>query len=68
VRNTHGTGCTLSAAVAALLAGGVALREAVERAKAFVWHALQAGSCLGVGHGNGPVDHLFAIRTAPPPA
>ncbi len=67
-RNTHGTGCTLSAAIAALLARGVTLREAVGRAKTYVWQALQAGRDLGVGHGNGPVDHLFAIRKAPPPA
>jgi hydroxymethylpyrimidine/phosphomethylpyrimidine kinase len=67
-RHTHGTGCTLSAAIAALLAQGVGLREAVGRAKAFVWQALHAGRALGIGRGNGPVDHLFAIRKAPPPA
>jgi hydroxymethylpyrimidine/phosphomethylpyrimidine kinase len=67
-RSTHGTGCTLSAAIAAFLARGMALPEAVARAKAFVWQALQAGRELGVGHGSGPVDHLFAIRRAPPPA
>jgi hydroxymethylpyrimidine/phosphomethylpyrimidine kinase len=66
--HTHGTGCTLSAAIAALLAQGVALREAVVRAKDFVWQALEAGRALGVGHGSGPVDHLFAIRRMPPPA
>jgi hydroxymethylpyrimidine/phosphomethylpyrimidine kinase len=66
--HTHGTGCTLSAAIAALLAQGVALREAVVRAKDFVWQALEAGQALGVGHGSGPVDHLFAIRRMPPPA
>jgi hydroxymethylpyrimidine/phosphomethylpyrimidine kinase len=67
-RHTHGTGCTLSAAITALLAQGVGLREAVGRAKAFVWHALQEGRALGIGHGNGPVDHLFAIRRSAPPA
>jgi hydroxymethylpyrimidine/phosphomethylpyrimidine kinase len=67
-RNTHGTGCTLSAAIAALLARGAGLRDAVERAKTYVWHALQAGRSLGVGSGSGPVDHLFAVRQAPPPA
>ena len=66
--HTHGTGCTLSAAIAALLAQGVALREAIGRAKDFVWQALEAGQALGVGHGSGPVDHLFAIRRMPPPA
>ena len=67
-RNTHGTGCTLSAAIAALLAQGVDLRDAVERSKTYVWLALQAGSALGVGRGSGPVDHLFALRRSPPPA
>jgi hydroxymethylpyrimidine/phosphomethylpyrimidine kinase len=66
-RNTHGTGCTLSAAIAALLARGVGLREAVARAKQYVWLALQEGGHLHIGHGRGPVDHLFAIRKAPPP-
>jgi hydroxymethylpyrimidine/phosphomethylpyrimidine kinase len=66
--HTHGTGCTLSAAVAALLAQGVTLPDAVRRAKAFVWHGLQAGRALGVGSGRGPVDHLFAIRRGAPPA
>jgi hydroxymethylpyrimidine/phosphomethylpyrimidine kinase len=60
--HTHGTGCTLSAAIAALLAQGVALRPAVERAKAYVWQGLEHGRTLGVGSGRGPVDHLFAIR------
>jgi hydroxymethylpyrimidine/phosphomethylpyrimidine kinase len=67
-QHTHGTGCTLSAAIAALLARGTGLKEAVSRAKDYVWHGLQAGRTLGVGHGHGPVDHLFAIRRAAPPA
>lgn len=62
VTNTHGTGCTLSAAIAALLSRGVPMEEAVMRAKSYVWHALAAGAGLGVGHGNGPLDHLYAIR------
>jgi hydroxymethylpyrimidine/phosphomethylpyrimidine kinase len=65
---THGTGCTLSAAIAALLASGVELGPAVQRGKAFVWQALQSGRDLGIGAGHGPVDHLFAIRAAAPPA
>ena len=68
VKNTHGTGCTLSAAIAALLAQGVPLVEAATRAKAYVWQALAAGEGLGVGHGNGPVDHLYAIRSHGLPA
>ena len=67
-RNTHGTGCTLSAAIVALLAHGVGLREAVARAKHFVWLALHEGRRLRIGNGRGPVDHLFAIRKAAPPA
>ena len=67
-RHTHGTGCTLSAAIAALLARGASLDEAVERAKSFVWQGLQAGRGLGVGHGSGPVDALYAIRRSGPPA
>jgi hydroxymethylpyrimidine/phosphomethylpyrimidine kinase len=64
--HTHGTGCTLSAAIAALLAQGVGLSQAVGRAKEYVWQALQHGRTLGVGRGHGPVDHLFAIRSRPP--
>jgi hydroxymethylpyrimidine/phosphomethylpyrimidine kinase len=66
--HTHGTGCTLSAAIAALLAQGATLTDAVRRAKAFVWEALRAGCTLGVGGGRGPVDHLFAIRRGAPPS
>ena len=66
--HTHGTGCTLSAAIAALMAQGVVLEEAVRRAKAYVSAALVAGRDLGIGRGNGPVDHLYALRRQPPPA
>ena len=67
-KHSHGTGCTLSAAIAALLAQGAPLKEAVDRAKAFVWEGLRHGRTLGVGHGAGPVDHLYAVRRANPPA
>ncbi len=66
--NTHGTGCTLAAAIAALLARGENLEQAVRRAKTFVWRALEAGAGLHIGNGSGPVDHLFAIRRQPMPA
>lgn len=65
---THGTGCTLSAAIAALLASGADLEQAVERAKAYVWKALVSGRDIGIGAGHGPVDHLFAIRRNAPPS
>lgn len=63
-RNTHGTGCTLSAAIVAGLATGKSLASAVTSAKHFLTGALAAGANLGVGMCSGPVDHLFAI--APP--
>lgn len=64
--HTHGTGCTLSAAIASGLARGCTLREAVADAKAFVWEALRSGVTLGVGKGHGPVDHLTRTRSAQP--
>lgn len=67
-KHTHGTGCTLSAAIAALVATGAGLEDAVTRAKAFVHRAIAAGAGLNVGGGHGPVDHLYAIRSAPPAA
>lgn len=57
-RNTHGTGCTLAAAIAAELALGESLPTAVERAKAYVWGAISAGRSLEIGGGHGPIDHL----------
>ncbi|BAW01095.1 phosphomethylpyrimidine kinase [Thermus thermophilus] len=54
-RNTHGTGCTLSAAIAALLAKGRPLAEAVAEAKAYLTRALKTAPSLGQGHG--PLDH-----------
>ncbi|HKZ96304.1 MAG TPA: bifunctional hydroxymethylpyrimidine kinase/phosphomethylpyrimidine kinase [Hyphomicrobiaceae bacterium] len=61
-RNIHGTGCTLSAAIAGLLARGEPLEAAVRLAKEFVWRAIAAGRDLEIGHGAGPVDHLHDIR------
>lgn len=62
-RNTHGTGCTLSAAIAALIAAGApTLEAAVAGAKAFLVEALQSGARLRIGRGSGPVDHLVRIR------
>ena len=58
--NTHGTGCTLSSAIASNLAKGYSLAEAVERAKAYLSGAL--GAMLDLGHGPGPMDHAFDIK------
>ncbi len=55
-KNTHGTGCTFSAAIAAELALGRELEEAVERAKAYLTKAIAAGFDLGRGHG--PLNHF----------
>lgn len=57
--NTHGTGCTLSSAIAANLAMGHSLPEAVENGKRYVHEALQHDPHLG--HGNGPLDHLYRL-------
>jgi hydroxymethylpyrimidine/phosphomethylpyrimidine kinase len=59
-RNTHGTGCTLSSAVAAGLAKGLDLATAVREAKAFVSAAILASQRLSVGGGHGPVHHFHA--------
>jgi hydroxymethylpyrimidine/phosphomethylpyrimidine kinase len=57
--NTHGTGCTLAAAIAARLARGEQLREAVWGAKRFVHRALE--HALAIGHGQGPVGHFWPL-------
>lgn len=57
-RNTHGTGCTLSSAIAAGLAKGETLESAVRAAKAYVSAAIAAADRLGVGHGHGPTHHF----------
>jgi hydroxymethylpyrimidine/phosphomethylpyrimidine kinase len=58
--NSHGTGCTVSSAIAAFLARGLDLPEAVGRAKKYVTQALQAGAEVKAGHGHGPVHHFHA--------
>jgi hydroxymethylpyrimidine/phosphomethylpyrimidine kinase len=55
-RNTHGTGCTLSSAIAALLAQGYSVKESVERAKRYIIEALRTAPDLG--HGAGPLNHF----------
>ena len=59
--NTHGTGCTLSSAIAANLAKGYSLEDAVERAKAYISGALAA--MLDLGHGSGPMNHAFDLQS-----
>ena len=58
-KNTHGTGCTLSAAIAANLAMGMDLWPAVQQAKEYVTNALTYA--LDIGKGQGPVGHFFSL-------
>ena len=57
--NTHGTGCTLSSAIAANLAKGYSLSDSVKGAKAYISGALAA--MLDLGNGSGPMDHAFDL-------
>ena len=61
-RNTHGTGCTLSSAIASFLALGLELPEAVQQAKTYVHNAIAAARELNTGHGHGSLNHLFHPR------
>lgn len=58
--NSHGTGCTLSSAIAAYLALGKDLQEAVRMAKQYITTALSEGANVKTGHGHGPLNHFFA--------
>lgn len=60
-KNTHGTGCTLSAAIAAQLGRGESVPEAVRKAKAYVYEAIARADELEVGHGHGPTNHFAAL-------
>lgn len=58
--NSHGTGCTLSSALAVYLALGHSLPEAVEQARSYILGALAAGAGVRTGHGHGPLNHAYA--------
>lgn len=60
--STHGTGCTLASAIAALLAQGLALEDAIERARHYVFEAIKRAPGLGKGHG--PLDHAWPVRSS----
>ena len=62
--NDHGTGCSLSAAVAASLARGATVPDAITEAKSFVARALAGGAAWRLGAGHGPLDH-FGWSAAP---
>lgn len=57
--NTHGTGCTLSSAIAAFIALGYSLRDGVAQAGDYINNAIQHGSNIKMGHGHGAVNHFF---------
>jgi hydroxymethylpyrimidine/phosphomethylpyrimidine kinase len=58
--NTHGTGCTLSSAIAAYLALGDPIEQAIEKSHAYIRQALQAGAHVRTGSGSGPLNHISA--------
>lgn len=58
-KNTHGTGCTLSAAITAFLAQGLELPEAISQAKIFITQALKTADKLNIGKGAGPLNHFW---------
>ena len=58
-KNTHGTGCTLSSAIAAFIARGLSLEDAISEAKNYVTEAIRAGADVKIGKGIGPVNHAF---------
>ncbi len=60
-KNTHGTGCTLSSAVASFLAHQLPLNDAVRAAKEYITHAIEAGAAYEIGKGHGPVHHFHAF-------
>lgn len=59
--NTHGTGCTLSSALAARLALGEDIEEAARKAKDYINKAIVSGARYSIGHGHGPVNHFFVL-------
>jgi hydroxymethylpyrimidine/phosphomethylpyrimidine kinase len=67
-RNTHGTGCTLSSAIAAALAKGMSLEAAIDSAKRYVTAAIAAADTLAVGRGHGPLQHFHTFMPTQPKA
>ena len=58
-KNIHGTGCTLSSAIAAYMARGYDIIEAITAAKRYISEAIRAGADVEIGYGFGPVNHGF---------
>lgn len=62
-RNTHGTGCTLSSAIASYLAQGHDLLNAVQLGKSYITQAIKHADELNIGQGHGPVNHFYALQS-----
>lgn len=62
--NTHGTGCTLSSALASYLAQGYQLDDAVRAAREYILQAILSGARYEIGHGHGPVNHFWNLETS----
>ncbi len=62
-KNTHGTGCSLSSAIASYLAQGFSTHNAIARAKIYLSNAIRSGATHSVGQGHGPVDHFYFLRS-----
>lgn len=60
-KNTHGTGCSLSSAIASYLAKGCSLKDAVDYGKKYLTQAIESGATLQIGQGCGPVDHFYFL-------
>ena len=60
--NTHGTGCTLSSAIAAYIAQGMSLETAIEKSKQYIYQAIKHAQKLHLGHGKGPLHHFFMFE------
>ena len=58
-RNNHGTGCTLSSAIASYMAKGCSIEEAVSKAKEYISKAIESGAVYKIGKGHGPVHHFY---------
>lgn len=64
-KNTHGTGCTLSAAICAFIARGFSIKEACWQAKCYLFGAIKAAKNLSIGRGCGPVHHFYRLKEDP---
>lgn len=61
-QNTHGTGCTLSSAIASYLAQGHEMKKAIDLAKCYISQAIQSAQNYQLGKGSGPVDHFYMLK------